>query len=192
MAEAAKPRRAARIAAALDRAAGRRWFLPATAAFPLADYVLPVLPNQMLLIGLSMLQPRLWWRLALVFVLAGGTGAMLVATGVQAVGPALVEMLGGAPSDGAAAQLLDRVRRHALWALAALALLPPTPRSAVILCAVAGLPPLGIGAAVAAGRTLPVGALALIGAVAPAQLRRLSSVDRLLREIEALKAAPPR
>lgn len=36
----------------------RRWFLPAVAIFPAADYVLPFLPNQMLLLALSVLHPK--------------------------------------------------------------------------------------------------------------------------------------
>jgi hypothetical protein len=43
------PSRAARIILALERRSDRRWFLPAVGIFPLSDYVLPFLPNQMLL-----------------------------------------------------------------------------------------------------------------------------------------------
>lgn len=47
--------RAARVVAALDGAADRAGFLPAVSAFPLADYVLPFLPNQIRLVALCLL-----------------------------------------------------------------------------------------------------------------------------------------
>jgi hypothetical protein len=47
--------RAARVLLRLDRAAHRPWFLPAVAVFPLSDFVLPFLPNQILLTTLGAL-----------------------------------------------------------------------------------------------------------------------------------------
>jgi hypothetical protein len=40
--------RTGRILVRLDRAAHRRWFLPAVAVFPISDFALPVLRNQIL------------------------------------------------------------------------------------------------------------------------------------------------
>ena len=54
----ASPSRTARIVLWLDRVSGRPWFLPAVSAFPLCDYVAPVLPNQVLLLALTVLHPR--------------------------------------------------------------------------------------------------------------------------------------
>jgi len=184
-AAAAPASRAARAVLALDRAAGRRWFLPAVGAFPLADYALPFLPNQILLVALSSLRPRLWWRLAFVFALAAGLGAFAVAALAGAAGPALIARLGGGAADGSAADALAAVRAHGLWALAAIALLPPTPRTAVVVCAVAGLPPAGIAAAVATARLVPATLLAAAGSAAPRALRRLRAVDAVMREVEA-------
>jgi uncharacterized membrane protein YdjX (TVP38/TMEM64 family) len=110
---------------------------------------------------------------------------------VGAVGPKLLEPLGGVPDGGAAAHVLSAVRTHGLWVLAAMALLPPTPRTAVLACAVAGLPPIEIGLAVALGRTLPVFVLAATGAAAPKILRRLRMVDRVMREVDAGRAGTP-
>jgi hypothetical protein len=173
---------------AVDRAADRRWFLGGVGLFPLADYVLPVMPNQMLLVALSYLRPALWRRLAAVFVIAGGVSAFAVAAALSTFGGALLAPLGGLPDQGAAADVLDAVRTQGLWALAAIALLPTTPRIAVVACALAGLPAAGIGLAVAAGRTVPMTLLAAAGAMAPQALRRLSRVDRVMRQIDAVRA----
>ena len=152
--------------------------------------MLPILPNQMLLTALSMLQPRRWKGFAITFVLASGFGALLTALVVQAVGPWLSEtLLSGGPEEGAAAGVLALVERHGFAGLALLAMLPWPPRVAVIACAVVGLPPVTIGLAVAIGRTAPVVALALTGAKAPYLLRRLKAVDRVMREVEARRFA---
>lgn len=184
-----RPSRAARIIAALDVIADRPWFLPAVSVFPLTDYVMPFLPNQMLLIVLSVLQPRRWCLFALAFVAATGLGAWLSAHAIQAVGPWLLDALfGGRPEEGAAARVLGMVERHGLWALALLAMLPWPPRTGVVVCALGGLPPTLIGAAVAAGRVVPAGLYTLAGSRAPRLLRRFRSIDRVLGEVEALRS----
>lgn len=185
---ASRPRttsRTSRTVIALDRMADRPWFLPTISLFPLVDYILPVLPNQMLLIALSVLQSRRWWVFALVFVIATATGAWLTTYALQmAVGPALLETLfGGGPDAGAVSKTLLMVERNGLWALAALAMLPWPPRTGVIICALAGLPPLNIALAVATGRLVPAFAYAGVGAFAPHLLRRIGSVDRVLSEV---------
>ncbi|WP_406402295.1 hypothetical protein [Streptomyces uncialis] len=178
--------RAVRLLLRLDRAAHRRWFLPALGVFPLSDYVLPVLPNQMLLIGLSALHPRRWRVIALTFVAASVLGAFLVATAVHAAGPWLLDTVGAvAPGRAELREVAGLVERHGGWALAALALLPWTPRAAVVMCALAGIPPWTVALAVLAGRPLPVTLLALAGAKAPALLRRSRRIDRVLAEVDA-------
>lgn len=184
------PSRAARLVVALERRAGRPWFLPAVSVFPLGDYVLPFLPNQLLLLALSVALPRRWWQLALAFVLATGSGAVLTALALQAWGlPLLGTLFGGLPEEGAAATVVSAVERHGLWALAALAMLPWPPRAAVVACALAGLPPLSIGLAVAVGRTVPACGYALAGAYAPGLLRRIPAVDRALADVARAKGA---
>ncbi|MEU9337057.1 VTT domain-containing protein [Streptomyces sp. NPDC048290] len=182
--------RTVRLLLRLDRAAHRRWFLPALAVFPLSDYALPVLPNQMLLAGLSALHPRRWRVIALTFVTASVLGAFLVATAVHAAGPPLLETVGAvAPGQAELKEVAGWVERHGGWALAVLALLPWTPRAAVVMCALAGIPPWTVALAVLAGRPLPVTLLALAGARAPGLLRRSRRIDRVLREVEAGRRA---
>lgn len=180
--------RTARTVAALDRAAHRRGFMPALSAFPLADYVLPILPNQMLLVALCILQPRRWWRFALVFVFASGLGAAVAALAVQAFGPPIIDSLfGGLREDASVAGVKSTIERHGIAALTVLAMLPWAPRSAVMACGLAGLSPWAIGLAVAVGRLVPTAACSLLGAKAPQALRQLRAVDRLLDEVEALR-----
>jgi hypothetical protein len=185
--------RTARTVAALDGAADRAWFLPAVSAFPLADYVFPFLPNQMLLVALCILQPARWWQFALTFVLAGALGAVLTTLAVQTVGPAVLEtFFADALEGGAPPAVMAMVEQYGLWALALLGMLPWPPRTAVLVCALAGLSPAAIGLAVAAGRIVPSAAYSLLGAKAPRLLRRFRSIEALLGEVETLRSVKPR
>jgi hypothetical protein len=179
-----------RTVVALDGVADRRWFLPAVSVFPLSDYVLPFLPNQMLLVALSVLHPRRWLAFAATFVIAAAAGALLAALLIQtAAGPWLLEtVFGGGAKAGTAGNVLRAIESYGLFALAALAVLPWPPRTAVIVCAVAGLTPLGIGAAVAIGRIVPAIAYALIGAKSPNLLRRVPMIDRVLSQVGEARA----
>ncbi|MGX2993573.1 VTT domain-containing protein [Streptomyces sp. JNUCC 64] len=185
----APPSRAVRALTRLDRAAHRRWFLPAVGVFPLGDYLLPVLPGQLLLAGLSALHPRRWWTLALTFVTGSVLGAFLTALAVRAAGPWLREAAGRlAPEAAELARIGDLVAADGPWALALLALLPWTPRTAVVACALAGISPWTIALAALAGRPVPLVVIALVSARAPGLLRRFRGVDRALTAVAAARA----
>jgi hypothetical protein len=174
---------------ALERQADRPWFLPGVGVFPLCDYFLPFLPNQILLAGLSMTLPRRWIVLALTFAMASAAGAALIVAAIQHLGMPVVERLfGDMPETGALAPFLAAIRAYGLAALVGLAMLPWPPRAAVLACALAGLPPLQVGIAVLAGRVAPASTYAGIGAKAPHLLRRLAAVDKIMREVEAARA----
>ncbi len=182
--------RTVRVLRRLDRAAQRRWFLPATAVFPLSDYALPVLPNQILLTTLAVLHPRRWWQLTITFVAAAGLGAFLVAAAVQATGTWVLDAIPGDPQ--ALTDVTGQIRRYGLWVLVGLSLLPWPPRTAVLACALVGIPPWAIAAAVLAGRPVPVAAMAFTGARTPHLLRRFRRIDRLLTAVEADRTTPHR
>lgn len=187
MAEAA-PSRPARALLALERQADRPWFLPAVGVFPLCDYILPFLPNQLLLAGLSMSLPRRWIVLALTFVAATAAGATLIVAAIQQFGtPVMEQILGEMPEANAVTPVLAQIRRYGLPALAVIAMLPWPPRMAVLACALAGLPPVEVGLAVLAGRIVPATIYAGLGAKAPNLLRRNPRVDRIIREVAAAK-----
>ncbi len=185
----AKPgSRTARIIVAMERRADRPWFLPAVGVAPLCDYVIPVLPNQMLLIGLSLSMPHRWLALGLTFIAATSLGAGLCAFAIQYWGQAALEQwLGGRPQADAIAAVLATIRRHGLAALTVIAMLPWPPRTAVVACAIAGLPPLAIALAVAAGRIVPTAGLVGIGVTAPVLLRRIGRIDAVMREVETAR-----
>lgn len=188
-APSSRPSLAAKVVVALERHAHRPGFLPALSIFPLTDYVLPFLPNQLLLLVFAVLMPRRWWLLALTFIAATAVGAFLTAWAVQSWGPALLQALfGGPPEDTAYGQIALLVERYGLWALAALALLPWPPRAGVLVCSLVGLSPLAIAAAVALGRVVPVGAYTLAGAYAPHLLRRVPGAAKLLSDCDTVRA----
>lgn len=192
MAEAS-PSGPARALLALERQSDRRWFLPGVGLFPLSDYVLPFLPNQIMLAGLSMTLPRRWVALAATFAIATALGAALVTALVQRFGMPLVQQVFGTmPETSAIAPALELIKRHGLFMLVLFAMLPWPPRAAVLACAIAGLPPAQVGLGVLAGRILPAGLYAGLGAKAPAVLRLIGSINRLMAEVEAARQRPIR
>jgi membrane protein YqaA with SNARE-associated domain len=185
--------RTERSIVALDRLADRPLFLPAVSIFTVLDYVLPFLPNQMLLVSLAIPRPSRWWRLALVFALATGLGACLIAVVIQHFGDGLLDLVfEGRPEGSSVETVLASIRSHGLLALAVLAMLPWPPRVTVIVCALAGLPPLAMGFAVACGRLIPAAGYAALGAFAPQILRRPQRVDAVLKTVEARRRAEGR
>ncbi|WP_329012913.1 hypothetical protein [Streptomyces sp. NBC_00690] len=181
--------RAGRLLIRLDGAAHRPWFLPTLAVFPMSDYALPVLPNQLLLMGLSALHPRRWRTIAFTFVLASAMGAFLTALVLQSAGPWLLSTIGGlAPQREELREVGELISQYGAWAVAALSLLPWTPRAAVVMCALVGIPPWTIALAVLGGRLIPVTLLAFGGARSPLLLRRSRRLDRVLTEVESHRA----
>lgn len=173
MGEIEERNRTQRALAYIDRAAGKRWFWPAVGLFPSLDYLLPVLPNQLLMIALSVLHPRKWLLVALVFIAASAMGAFGAAWLIQYLGETWAGRLPFGGEGEALHWAAGQVRRWGLLAVAVLALLPVPPRTAVIACALAGLPPEGIAGAVALGRTVPATAISFLSAKSPALLVKL-------------------
>ena len=175
MAEAPDPEqtRTLRAVSFIHRSARKPWFWPVVGLFPSLDYLLPVLPNQLLMIALAMLQPKKWPLVAMVFIIASSLGAFGTALLIQALGEQWTRVMPFSPSGETWAWAMEQVRRWGLVAIALLALLPVPPRTAVLACAVAGLPAEGIAAAVAIGRTFPATAISWLSAHAPGFLVRL-------------------
>lgn len=176
--------RTARFIVGLEQRADRPWFVPAISLFPLCDYVLPFLPNQMLLLGVAFLRPRRWLVYALAFVAATAFGALLTALAIEYWRTALDAFL----ESSIEPEQLDAFRvlfeKHGFAGLAALAMLPWPPRTAVIACAVMGLDPLMIAFAVAVGRVLPASTYAFAGARSPKHLIRWFKLDGFLKDLQ--------
>ncbi len=178
MAEAPDPEQARTLRAVsfVHRSAGKPWFWPVVGLFPSLDYLLPVLPNQLLMIALSMLQPKKWPLVAMVFIAASALGAFGTALLIQALGEQWMRVMPFSPAGEAWKWAMEQVQRWGLFAVGLLALLPVPPRTAVLACAVAGLPAEGIAAAVAIGRTFPAIAISWLSARAPGFLVKLPVV----------------
>ncbi|TDC40939.1 hypothetical protein [Micromonospora sp. KC213] len=87
--------------------------------------MLPGLPNQLLLIVLSTLHPRRWWKLVPTFAAATGLGALLLTIAVQSAGTRLLEAI--AVDTAALREVAHGIDRYGLWILIGLSLLPNTP-----------------------------------------------------------------
>lgn len=175
---------AARLAGWARRHARSRWLPAPLTAFPAADFVIPVMPNQLLLIGLSMLAPARWPMFALAFALGTAAAGAVLAFGLQSAGLELSRFVSADEAGGGLAEAISQFERFGLWFLAGVALLPWTPRVSVVACALAGFAPLAIFATLLMARIVPCALLGLIGAHGPRLARRNALVRRLLERAQ--------
>ncbi len=177
--------RLARVLRALDQRAEQRHFLPLVSVFPLIGYLVPLLPTQLLLVALSFLHRARWLSIALSFLVATSVGAFLTSVLIQSFGSGLKDHL--LSNSASARQMAGIVETHGLWAIAVLALLPWPPRSAVLICAFAGLSPTAIAIAILVGRAAPTVQFAWISAHAPELFRRIGWFGDMFDHIESLR-----
>lgn len=180
MAEPGARTLAARLTGWARRHAHARWLPAPLTAFPAADFVIPVMPNQLLLIGLSLLAPARWPVFALAFALSTAAAGAALAFGLQSAGFELARFVSTSEVDSALPQAIRQFERHGLWFLAGVALLPWTPRVSVVACALAGFAPLTIFATLLVARIVPCTLLGLIGAHGPRLAGQSALVRRLL------------
>lgn len=173
-----------RLAAWARRRADRPWLPAVLPAFPAADFLVPVMPNQLLLAALSALAPRRWPVFALAFALGAAIGGGVIAFALQRLGLDLGTLLDRGEGS-LVAQALAHLRAFGLWYLAAMGLLPWTPRLTVVACALAGFPPLAIAATLALVRPIPCALLALLGAYGPRFAGKLPWLDRLTHRLRS-------
>lgn len=175
---------AARLTGWARRNARARWLPAPLTAFPAADFVVPIMPNQLLLIGLSMLAPGRWPVFTLAFALGTAAAGGAIALGLQSAGFELSRFVSADEAVGALAEAISQFERFGLWFLAAVALLPWTPRVSVVACALAGFAPLAIFATLLMARIVPCALLGLVGAHGPGLAARLPLVRRLLERAQ--------
>lgn len=164
MAEPRKASLAKRVSRWARQHADRPWLPLVVPAFPMADFVLPVMPNQLLLAGLSALRPSRWPVFALAFAAGTALGGAAVALSLQSLGAERGLFMSAEEAGGPLAEAIQKFRRHGLWFLAGVALLPWTPRLTVVACALAGFAPLAILATLLPARLVPCALLGLAGA----------------------------
>jgi hypothetical protein len=185
------PSRLGRWGAWLRRFSARPWFLPAAGTITAADFFLPILPTQTLLVATTLLHPRRWLATSLWFVFGGVLGGALLAAAVGAWGPPVAERLFGAAMQGAGwIRVRDLVQDHGPLALAFLAMIPWPMRTGVAVCALLGVPWWQIVAALAAGRVVAFPGLACVISRSPAWLMRRPFFSRLRDEVRSLETPP--
>jgi hypothetical protein len=164
MDKARRPALRIRLSQWAARHVDRFWLPPVVAGFPAADFFVPVMPNQLLLIGLSALAPRRWPIFALAFAAGTASGGMAIAYAVQFIGIGPSGFPGTNEAGDTVAEIARHIRLHGLWYLAAIALLPWTPRLTVVACATVGIHPLAILVTLFFARLVPSAALGMSGA----------------------------
>lgn len=188
----APPSRLGRWGTWLRRFSRRPWFLPAAGGVSAADFFLPVLPTQTLLIASVLLHPNRWLRTALWFVAGGVLGGALLAAAVGAWGPAVIETIfGDAMQSSGWERVSALVQDHGAIALAVLAMIPWPMRTGVAVCALLGVPLWETVAALVIGRGIAFPGFAFLLSRSPAWLMRLPYFARLRAEVRALETAAP-
>lgn len=184
----AKSRRqsfAARLGNWARRNARRPWLPPLLTAFPAADFVLPFMPNQLLLAGLSMLAPNRWPAFALAFAAGTACAGGAIAFGLQALAIGINSFVNAEEATGALLIAVEQFRNNGLWFLAAIALLPWTPRISVIACAIVGFSPFAIFSTLFLARLIPNAGLGILGAYGPTIAARFNFIRLLIGRVQA-------
>lgn len=179
MDKAPRPALRMRLSQWAARHVDRPWLPPVVAGFPAADFFVPVMPNQLLLTGLSALAPRRWPIFALAFAAGTASGGMVIAYAVQSIGVAPAGLAGTDEAVDAVAEITRHLRLHGLWYLAAVAFLPWTPRLTVVACAMVGIHPLAILVTLFFARLVPSAALGMSGAFGLQLAKRSVLLQRL-------------
>lgn len=144
--------------------ANKPWLPPALTAFPATDFVLPFMPNQLLLVGLSMLVPARWPVFAFAFSAGTAIAGAAIAFGIQAFGVNISGLITEEEAAGTLAITIKQFQSYGLLLLAGVSLLPWTPRLSVIACALVGFSPLAIFVTLLVTRLVPSSALGIAGA----------------------------
>lgn len=174
----------------LRRCSARPWFLPAGGFVAAADFFLPILPTQSLLIASTLLHPARWLRVGFWFLVGGVLGGAILAAVVDTWGQVIAGWLLGDAMQGAGwRRTQELVQRHGAWALFALALAPWPVRTGVAVCAFAGVPWPQIVLALLAGRAVAFPGLAFLVSRSPPWLARLRFFARLRAEVLLIEAA---
>ncbi len=130
---------------------GRRRTVLALASVSLADYFLPLLPNEGMALALWLFQRRWAIFIGLAFALASAFGAGLLAWAVGTLAGGLARWVSVDESQQARL-LLAALASWGPWLLAAAAVFPSPPRAMVTAAALSGLHPLLIGVCVFTGK----------------------------------------
>ncbi len=131
------------------------------AFFSVLDGFLPLLPAEMFVLALCVLQPQKGQRVVLVFAAASALSAFLLATGMgtlMASAEALSQKLMGAQGP----QVLASMRDWGPISMVFFSLFPDSPRSAIALFALSGVSPESICAMVFIGKLMLYTAMLLL------------------------------
>lgn len=141
------------------------------ATFSILDGFLPMLPAELFVLALCVLQPQKGLRIVLVFAAASALSAFLLASGMgtlSASAEALSQKLMGAQGP----QVLAMLRDVGPVSMVFFSVFPDSPRSAIALFALSGVLPQSIGAMVFIGKLMLYTGLLLLIHHLPSRVRR--------------------
>jgi membrane protein YqaA with SNARE-associated domain len=121
------------------------------AVFSVLDGFLPMLPAEMFVLALCVLQPQKGLRIVLVFAAASALSAFLLATGVGTL-TASAESMSQKLMGSQGPQVLATMRDWGPVSMVFFSVFPDSPRSAIALFALSGVSPESIGAMVFIGK----------------------------------------
>ena len=145
------------------------------AVFSILDGFLPMLPAEMFVLALSVLQPRKGLRIVLVFAAASALSAFLLATGVGTL-TASAESMSQKLMGSQGPQVLATMRDWGPVSMVFFSVFPDSPRSAIALFALSGVPPESIGTMVFIGKLMLYTALLLLIHHLPSRVGRWRGV----------------
>ena len=123
------------------------------AVFSVLDGFLPMLPAEMFVLALCVLQPKKGKVIVLVFALASALSAFLLATGVGTL-TASAESMSQKLMGPQGPQVLATMREWGPVSMVFFSVFPDSPRSSIALFALSGVSPQSIGTMVFIGKLL--------------------------------------
>lgn len=180
--------RTARFIAWVQRQAGHPWKWTACLLVPIADYIVPLLPANTLLMSLCAGHPKRWLRFALSFALSNAVGALAISWLLGLFGHEILSILFGEVTEGSSWESAHAwLKNYGLWILIPLSMMPFPPRIAVAAAGIAGLNPALIGLSVFGGRLVPMLGFGLLGVRTPNWAKRFTLTRRLLDNVASIQ-----
>jgi membrane protein YqaA with SNARE-associated domain len=172
----------------LVKKANNRRFILTIGILSSIDYVALFYPTQTTLILSSMLNPKKWRWITFWFAIGGTLGATMLVWVIQTFGAQMIELFFtySTLSEGWK-QFEGYIQSYGLWALLAIASIPTPARTAVVICAVAGLALFEIALSLFAGRMFAFGYTSYFAGRAPWVLKKVPGLKKFFERIETIQ-----
>ena len=176
----------------LQRHVAKPWYHPFIAFIVLIDHFVIFIPSDALLVMSVLAFPRRWVRAWLWVTLGSVFGGLALAWVLQRYGTHFLDWI--SPGILTSKYWLETdawVHEYGLWSLLVVSALPIFQHPVIAITALAGHSLLQIGLFMLAGRLLKFGIYSWVASHTPRLLKRFSSVQKEIEEVQQSDDLPP-